>query len=80
MVSKFALLTNLLLASAALAAPSSRLGARLSRRRENRQSQPVNRVEAPAGGISNVEYSENWAGAVWAEGDVRIITLARDYP
>ncbi|KAG9316240.1 peptidase A4 family-domain-containing protein [Chiua virens] len=69
MVSKFALLTNLLLASAALAAPSSRLGARLARRRENRQSQPNNRLQSTATGISNVEYSENWAGAAWAEGD-----------
>jgi len=75
MVSKFALLTNLLLASAALAAPSSRLGARLARRRENRLSQPVNRVEAPEGGDSNVEYSSNWAGAVWAEGDGTFTTV-----
>ncbi|KAG8214036.1 peptidase A4 family-domain-containing protein, partial [Butyriboletus roseoflavus] len=69
MVSKFALLSNLLLlASAALAVPSSRLGARLARRRENRQSQPVNRIASPAGATSNVQYSSNWAGAVWAEG------------
>ena len=79
MVSKFALLSNLLLASAALAAPSSRLGARLARRRENRQSQPINRVESPAGAVSNVEYSENWAGAVWAEGDVRFIPMVHDH-
>lgn len=79
MVSKFALLSNLLLASAALAVPSSRLEARLARRRENRQSQPINRVESPAGTVSNVEYSSNWAGAVWAEGDVRIISMIYDH-
>lgn len=80
MVSKFAFLTNLLLASAALAAPSSRMADRLARRRENRQSQPLNRVEVPAGAVSNVQYSSNWAGAVWAEGDVRIIPMVHDYP
>ncbi|KAG9316264.1 peptidase A4 family-domain-containing protein [Chiua virens] len=75
MVSKFTLLTNILLASAALAAPSSRLGARLARRRENRQSQPNNRLQSTATGISNVEYSENWAGAAWAEGDGTFTTV-----
>ncbi|KAF8557603.1 hypothetical protein OG21DRAFT_227401 [Imleria badia] len=69
MVSKFALLSNLLLASVVLAAPSSRLEARLARRRENRQSQPINRIESPAGTVSNAEYSSNWAGAVWDEAD-----------
>jgi len=59
---KVALLTNFLLASAVLAVPSSRLGSRLARRREGRQSQPAQR-------IVNTEYSENWAGAVYAEGD-----------
>jgi len=69
MVYAIALLGNLLLASAALAAPS-RLAARLERRREGRQSQPRHAIE-PAGvqhlstDASNVEYSSNWAGAVW---------------
>ncbi|KAG6375465.1 peptidase A4 family-domain-containing protein [Boletus reticuloceps] len=67
MVSKFALLANILLASAALAVPSSRLEARLARRRENRQSQPLNHVDGPAADASNVEYSSNWSGAVWDE-------------
>lgn len=80
MISKFTLLSNLLLASVALAAPSSRLEARLARRRENRQSQPINRLESPAGTVSNVEYSSNWAGAVWAEGDVRITPLIHYHP
>ena len=72
MVSKFALFTNLLLASVALAAPSSQLEARLARRRENRQSQPIQRIESPAANVSNVGYSSNWAGAVWDEADVCI--------
>jgi len=59
-MSKFAVLTSLLLASVALARPSSRMGDRLARRREGRQSQPSQR-------ILNTEYSENWAGAVYAE-------------
>ncbi|KAG6375464.1 hypothetical protein JVT61DRAFT_3022 [Boletus reticuloceps] len=62
MVSKLALLTNLLLASAALAASSSQ--ARLARRRQNRQPQPVNHVDGPAGAVSNVVYNSTWAGAV----------------
>lgn len=73
MVFAFALISNLLLASAALAAPSSgnsRLAARLERRREGRQSQPLKAVD-PSGlapltsNTSHVEYSSNWAGAVW---------------
>ena len=74
-MSKFAFLSNLLLVSVVVASPSSRLGARLARRRENRQSQPVNHVEAPVGGASNIEYSSNWAGAVWDEAVVCIIPL-----
>lgn len=72
MVVAFALLSNLLLASVALAAPSSnsRMEARLERRREGRQSQPLKAVD-PSGlaplttNASHVEYSSNWAGAVW---------------
>ncbi|KIJ67753.1 hypothetical protein HYDPIDRAFT_83658 [Hydnomerulius pinastri MD-312] len=69
MSSKFALLSSLLLASVALAAPSSRLEARLARRSQGRQSQPIQRLEQPAGNSANVEYSSNWAGAVWDEAD-----------
>ncbi|KAG8989180.1 hypothetical protein FRB94_010922 [Tulasnella sp. JGI-2019a] len=68
MVYAVALFANLLLASAALAAPSSRLAARLERRRDERQSKPINRLEHPAshaGEVSNVQYSSNWAGAVF---------------
>jgi hypothetical protein len=79
MVSKFAILSSFLLASVALAAPSSRLEARLTRRRENRRSQPISRLESPAGTVSDVEYSSNWAGAVWGEGDVRITPLIHDH-
>ncbi|KAF9227237.1 hypothetical protein BS17DRAFT_695404 [Gyrodon lividus] len=69
MVSKFALLSNLLLASVALAIPSSRLEARLARRREGRQSSLIHRLEQPEGGVANVLYSSNWAGAAWTEVD-----------
>ncbi|KAG9029934.1 hypothetical protein FRB95_004730 [Tulasnella sp. JGI-2019a] len=68
MVYAVALFANLLLASAALAAPSSGLAARLERRRDGRQSKPINRLEHPAsnaGEVSNVQYSSNWAGAVF---------------
>ncbi|KAG8851120.1 hypothetical protein FRB96_009461 [Tulasnella sp. 330] len=79
MVYALALLGNLLLASAALSAPSGRLAARLERRREGRQSQPINRLELPATnstGTRNVEYSSNWAGAVYdsAAGTYKAVT------
>ncbi|EIW79506.1 hypothetical protein CONPUDRAFT_125822 [Coniophora puteana RWD-64-598 SS2] len=62
------LLVNTLLASFALAAPSSRLAERLARR-QARQSMPLSRLDAAenlaAGNVSHVEYSQNWSGAVW---------------
>ncbi|PPQ69984.1 hypothetical protein CVT26_013271 [Gymnopilus dilepis] len=68
MVYAIAILSNLLLASAALAAPS-RLEQRLARRRAGRQSQPIrlldSGLESLASNTSHVEYSSNWAGAVW---------------
>lgn len=64
-------LTSILLASIAMAAPSSnsRHASRLERR-ANRQSQPMRKVASaePATASSNtsqVSYSDNWAGAVW---------------
>lgn len=75
MLFKILLLSSFLLASAALvlAAPSSRHGARVARRREGRQSQLNNRLEHPTGaaGVSDGSYSTNWAGAVWDEVKVR---------
>lgn len=65
MVYALALLGNLLLASAALAAPSSRLADRLERRRNGRQSKPINRLMMDGKGVSDVQYSSNWAGAVY---------------
>ena len=73
------ILGTFLLASVGLAAPSSRSEARLARRRENRRSQLINRIDSPAGIVSNVDYSSNWAGAVWDEADVRIIPLIYDH-
>lgn len=80
MVSKFAILSNLLLVSLALAAPSSRLDARLVRRRENRQSRLIDRVESADDGVSHVSYSKNWAGAVWNKDAVCAIPVIQDRP
>lgn len=67
MVYSIALLGNLLLASAALAAPSSHLAERLQRRREGRQGKPLSPVisDPPEKLVSDVDYSSNWAGAVY---------------
>ena len=71
MVSRFSILTNLLLISAALAAQPSRLDARL---RENRQSKSSNHV-----GLRSTDYfpanTINWAGAIWSDPYVRIIRI-----
>jgi len=66
MVSAFALLTSLLLASVALASPS-RLEERLARRagRQSRPMQRVNSLQPLTSNASNVEFSSNWAGAVF---------------
>ena len=54
-----------LLATTALARPSG-LAGRLARRAAGRQSQPVQLITHPVTtNVSNVEYSENWAGAVY---------------
>lgn len=64
MLFNFALITSFLLASAVLA----------DRRREDRQSRFVNRVEQSAHATSDdVEYSDNWSGAVWG-GDAGTFT------
>jgi hypothetical protein len=71
------LLSTALLATAALAAPrgQSGLAERVARRaatRTTRRSQPLNKVDAPAvsellpnTNTSNVQFSSNWAGAVY---------------
>ncbi|KAK2463900.1 hypothetical protein APHAL10511_004072 [Amanita phalloides] len=53
------LLTSILLATAAFAAPSSM--------RSRRQSRPLQRLQSSGNDTSNVQYSSNWAGAVWSE-------------
>ena len=59
------LLASVLLATTALARPSG-LSGRLARRAAGRQGQPVQLIAQPATtNVSNVEYSENWAGAVY---------------
>lgn len=64
-----AVLLQTILATAAFAAPSGRLAKRLERRREGSHlSKPVQFVDGHIPATSNtshVEYSSNWAGAVW---------------
>jgi len=59
------LLTNMLLVTVALAAPSKDvpIESRVARRR----SQPLRRLDTQtaASNVSHVQYSSNWAGAVW---------------
>ncbi|KAG6843732.1 hypothetical protein H0H87_001107 [Tephrocybe sp. NHM501043] len=72
---KFSLALAVLLATQALAVPASseRMAARLERRRAGaaHQSQHNNRLisnsalKVAASNVSHVEYSDNWAGAIW---------------
>ena len=56
------LLVGTLLATAVFAAPSTLIESRVARRR----SRPLKRLSSPSNtNITNVEYSSNWAGAVW---------------
>lgn len=62
-------LSNLLLASLALATPSgSRYAERVARRAAAKSSKPLIKVDHPEVGTatnhSNVEYSQNWSGSV----------------
>jgi len=62
MLFSFALFSSFLLTSAVLA----------DRRRERRQFGFLNRLEQPTHAASDtIEYSTNWAGAVWYKEDVR---------
>ena len=73
MLFNVALFSSLLLVPAVLAVPSA-LGARVARRSEGRRSQLNNHIEqAAACNVTNTQYSGNWAGAFWAEGNVRSI-------
>ena len=62
------ILATALLIGSSLAAPRSGLEERIERRaRAARQSQPMQRVltsDTTHKAISNVQYSNNWAGAV----------------
>ncbi len=55
------LLVSVLLATAALAAPSTPVESRVARRK----TRPLQRLASGGTNASNVEYSSNWAGAVW---------------
>ena len=78
MVSRFSILTNLLLVSTALAVQPSRLGARLARHHENRQSKFSSDIE-----LRDADYmttnSTTWAGAVWVDSFVCIVPI-HDHP
>ncbi|OSX62515.1 hypothetical protein POSPLADRAFT_1141136 [Postia placenta MAD-698-R-SB12] len=62
------LLSCILLAASAVARPSGLAGRIARRRAGSHLSQPLQRSELISD-QSNVEYSSNWAGAVYAEGD-----------
>jgi hypothetical protein len=55
------LLVSVLLATAALAAPSTSIESRVARRK----TRPLQRLASSGNKTANVEYSSNWAGAVW---------------
>ena len=56
------LLISVLLATAALAAPSTLVESRVARRK----TRPLQRLASSGTNSSNsIEYSSNWAGAVW---------------
>lgn len=78
MVSKFSILTNLLLVSAALAVQPSGLHARLARHHKTHQSQPSDHVESPNADYMST-YTANWAGAIWEDFYVCIIPI-HDHP
>lgn len=75
MVSSFAILSQVLLATAALARPS--VSERVARRAAGlHQSRPKQLVESVAtGNSSHVDYSSNWSGAVLSSGKVRNFLL-----
>lgn len=64
-----ALFKSLLLVPAVVALPSG-LGPHIAHRREGHQSHVSNHLEQNSSAVSNTVYTTNWAGAVWAEGDV----------
>ena len=79
MVSKFTLL-GLLLATVALAVPSSLVEAPIARGHEDRQSQPITHVASHARSDAasiNHMYNNVWAGAFMSRTIVRIIPMPR---
>jgi len=70
----FAILTNLLLASVAIAIPTSaeRRAARDARRARNHLSHPAvpqsSKFDVAAVNVTQETFTTNWAGAVWSEG------------
>lgn len=86
MLSKFTLLGILLLATAALAVPSSPVEAPVARGHEDRQSHPTNLIASRAELASNVNtvvpeqcVSVDWAGACVNIDTVRIILMVHNH-
>ena len=85
MVSKSTLLSSLLLASAALAVPSSLVEAPIARGREDHQPRHIDFVASRADAAADVKQkqthmpNQNWAGAAARASDVRIIRMVHDH-
>lgn len=78
MISKFALLSNILLATAALAAPSSLVEDPLAHRSEDRQSLAIKGV-MPRADNEISEGLDDWAGTIWSPNSVRVIPMVHDH-
>jgi len=70
------LLVSVLLATAALAAPSTPVESRVARRK----TRPLQRLASSVMNTSHVVYSSNWAGAVWdTYPSVRYVPLSYEF-
>ena len=81
MVSKLALLSNILLATIALAAPSSLVEDPLAHRSEDRQPihGVVSRTDSDASFMILLDTEPNWAGAFWSPHPVRVVLMVHDH-
>ena len=79
MFSKFALLTSLLLASVALAVPSSLVEIPPAHRSEDHQTPPINHLTSRADAASELQFAPGkiWAGIVTK--GVRTIPMIHDH-
>jgi hypothetical protein len=76
--------STLLLAGSAAAAPNTLKRQANHKKRiaalKQQKGGPINRVDGPAGNITNVSYSSNWAGAVVTSTDVTEVTAEFTVP